>query len=237
MRRTGLLSFAAVLAMAGPAAAQSRSWQVCGGNAFNTCAAVNLTVVGQSVTLQVWNLSGMSPSDYAGTVFTAIGFENIGTAAAVAGSLAMSGPVRPGDAPSPWQIQSNTQVGGGVTLDLVGLTGTGVDNGIASACAAPGQLPGGSNDFWMNPCGPAGNTGWITLNFSITGTWNLDDTFLLVKGQNGPNGQSTECITDGPNANCYVTPEPITIVLLGSGLAGVGGVGFMRRRRGDSPEA
>ncbi len=237
-RRFGMLlglAAAGLAASAAPAAAQSRSWQVCGGNAFNTCAAVELRVVGTSVTLKVWNLSGMN-STFAGTVFTAVGFENVGSAAAVSGSLAMSGPVRPGNTPAAWTLANNKQVGGGVKLDVVSKTTTGVHDGIASACAQNGQLPGGAQ-LWMNPCATPGgynDPGWITLTFSITGTWDLESTYLLVKGQNGPNGASTECITGGNNLNCMptsVVPEPMTIVLLGSGLAGIGGARLLGRRR------
>jgi hypothetical protein len=225
---------------AAPAAAQSRSWNVCGGNAFNTCAAVEVTITGTSVQLRVWNLSGQNGT-FASTVFTAIGFENVGTAQAVSGSLTMSGPVRGSDTPDAWRVRNNTQVGGGVNLDMVSSTPQSINHGIASACAPAGTLPGGQNEFWMNPCSAPAATGWIVMNFTITGTWDLDNTFLLVKGQNGPNGASTECITGGTSVNCgppNVVPEPFTIALLGTGLAGIGGVGALKRRRrkdSDSP--
>jgi hypothetical protein len=192
------------------------------------------------VLVRIWNLSGFTGTNtYAGTVFTAVGFENIGDVNAVAGTLTMSGPARPGDVPLAWVIKNDRQVGGGVKLDVVGQTDDGVHNAVAGACGPNSQLPGGSVELWQNPCRTwtgSGDPGWVELRFQITGTWNLSNTFLLVKGQNGPGGQSTQCITGGVHVNCYnhdfnVVPEPITVALLGTGLAGVGGARVIRRRR------
>jgi hypothetical protein len=54
----------------------------------------------------------------------------------------------------------------------------------------------------------------------------LDAAVLLVKGQNGVNGQSTELIC--PSGTCTTTPEPVSIALVGTGMVGLA---VLRRRR------
>jgi hypothetical protein len=59
--------------LANGASAQSRTWNVCGGNIFNTCASVILNVISSTVIeVRVQNLSGTNGT-FANTVFTAIG--------------------------------------------------------------------------------------------------------------------------------------------------------------------
>ncbi|MDH5591193.1 MAG: PEP-CTERM sorting domain-containing protein [Gemmatimonadota bacterium] len=245
--KTGILGAAALVALtltSTNAQAQSRDWLVCGGTTFNTCAAVQVSVSApdllgvSNVTMKVWNMSGYGGT-FGGTVFTKIGFFNTGAVTTVAGSLFMTGPVRSGDSPAMWQLGDPNNAGG-ISLDFATSANGGsssVDNSIANACD-PGESPSGSNQLWENPCYDSGTgfteAGWITITFQVQGSWDLASTEMLIQGQNGPNGDSTQCIT-GEGGNCSVVPEPMTLLLLGTGLAGVGGV-QIRRRREDEEE-
>jgi hypothetical protein len=239
-RWIGLGAAGLLLGIAVPAYGQS--WNgtvVCGGNSFNVCASVGVSITGNMVTMNVWNLSGLEGT-YSNTLFTKIGFFGSGTAGvtAVSGSLTMTGGTTGNVAPATWQLGSPNN-SGGIQLNLATSangTNSSINNSIASGSAA--GLPNGSKmGFWQSygcdatlPALAGGFTAAdpVQIRFQIVGTWDLSQTEMLIMGQNGPGGMSTECIT---GRNCSSVPEPFTIALLGSGLASMGGLGFLRRRK------
>ncbi|MEO8296084.1 MAG: hypothetical protein ABI613_11265, partial [Gemmatimonadota bacterium] len=107
------------VASASPAMADGfQSYRFCGGDTFQTCAAVQITVVGNNVTMRVWNLSQNLPGTYGqgagsngGSAINGIGFFNVPAGVqVVTSSLSVSGPVRPGDDPtqaaSGWNLKN-----------------------------------------------------------------------------------------------------------------------------------
>ncbi|MGH7657552.1 MAG: hypothetical protein ACREL6_04900, partial [Gemmatimonadales bacterium] len=202
-----------------------RSYRVCGGTNFITCAAVEINVVGTDVTVRLWNLSGnfaaTSTNTPANTVFNSIGFYNVPAGlTAVVGSESMSGPARPGDSPGNWQLQNGPKVA--FIVDYAATNGNVFDDGIASGCASPGSLPSGV-DLYQNPCSdPSSNpAGWVTLSFQIAGgSWDPNSSDIVIRGMDGQTGIRTECYTanspGGRPANCFpasAVPEPVTMTL------------------------
>ena len=248
MRKFGaILSVVGGLALASttPAWADGfQSYRLCGGDTFKTCAAVEITVVGSSVTMRVWNLSGNlgatngnAAGSRAGAIFNGIGFYNVPAAVNVIGSsLSVSGPVRGTDTPSGWSLSNFGSVA--FSVDYRAVTSR-ANGGIASGCATSGELPGTPPNLYMNPCSSdLSNPGdWVTFNFNITGgAWDPTQSDIVFRMYDGITNETSECWTTptpgGRPTNCVtVTPEPVTMTLLATGLAGMGGAGFIRRRR------
>jgi len=218
-----------------------KSYLICGGSTFATCAAVQINVVGQNVTVRVWNLSGNSAATYgtntyAGSIFRGIGFYNVSGAQVNTGAgLSVTGPAYGSTTPGNWKMAN----GGTNVFAVVFRTnnGGGLSNGIASGCATSGQLPSSTN-LYANPCNTSLGSlnNYVTFSFKITGSWDPNTSDISLRYANGPNNTNGECWT-GPTtgvaaANCTtVTPEPVTMSLLATGLAGMGGAGLIRRRK------
>jgi hypothetical protein len=200
----GIGAAAALLAFASPAwAIGEGTYDVCGGDNFETCAVVTIGFDANTNTLSVDVANTTTNGDF----FTAVGFRDLG-ATATGGTASASG----------W----NWMNGGPTDIQA--------DAGWFAANGDP-AVQGIGND---------GNTYHFTLTFD--GDPNLAGATFALHSQAGPNGCSTKLFIDpngnvntidAPSAECGGTttvPEPITMSLLATGLAGMGGAGLVRRR-------
>ena len=176
----------------------------CGGNEFRTCASLNISWSGTTATVTIQNLGTQ------GEVFKAFGFANLPAGTTFTAGL------------NPLPTRFTT----GPANEIQGI---GFD---AIAPAPQNGLKAGEGPFTFS----------ITFGGTFT-TANIPGTTFAIHAISGPNGCSTKLEVSGtgvvndngafPNPACGTTviPEPITMTLLASGLAGMGGVGALRRRR------
>ena len=212
MKKFGrIIGSAAVLLAASATAAHAdlgglvNGTQYCGGNTFSTCATINtISFSGGVLTLQVTNTSGSASS-----VFTQIGLANLGGAFTVTNFGAS------GD--------------GSWSQGTTGLSGAGIQNVVIGGAADAPSPTNGLHD---------GET--VTFTFTLTGSPDLTDLQLAIHDQGGsPGGEcasSTKLVVTGgvandPTCGSTTVPEPMTMSLLATGLAGMGGLGAFKRRR------
>jgi MYXO-CTERM domain-containing protein len=194
----------------------------CSTGTFKTCFSVKLNVLTTEVapgvfetwaTLDVLNLAGQygSPADMA--IYKISLTNNVPTTGFYAATGAAYRETTGGSQGTPEEWKTNN-VGGLSVLDPTNGT---TDDRIGGSCSAFGA----TDVLW---CG-----GTISIKFKLGGpnaaTWDpaSGGTTVLTVYARTPGGQG---------ARATITPEPITLTLIGTGLLGLGGAAVRRRRKG-----
>jgi hypothetical protein len=136
-----------------------------------------------------------------------------------------------------WKATTFQQPGGGTTLQF-GATGTAALNGTGSIeSAIAGCNLTSAVDFGaFQTCNPSTgmNAGWVAFNFWTDQEWYAGQAQLSYRYMGvGPTDASLTCPDGSLNCTSETIPEPVSLLLLGSGLLGVGAIGYIRRRRED----
>ena len=240
MKRTvAVLGLLAALGVS-DASASSRSFNfICAVNySLRACVSVKVTTTpnlsgGTDVVISVRNNQGALPDQTGGSLINVVGLwappaATMGSASGL--SVTSTGAGVFGNPASRWSI-SSAGVNGPIEFAAsTPLLGGNPEGGIIGCNASERTV---SNYF--QTCG----TGWVSFNFTTANAWDASLAEVAIKFD-GVVGVATrvECKsnvapTDAEYCpNVAVTPEPVSMALLATGLLGLGGAGLRRRRKG-----
>lgn len=229
MTRTLSSSLALLALAAAPLSAQA--WTSCSTGSMQTCASFeafsfyDAATDQTQLTFHVQNLHFVrtvdGTSEYGGSILAQFGvltpeLDVVETNAPYAYDSNVDVKGDPGDYWSEDNSSSNRL--GNVTWSLVaGSNGSNSEGGILS-CEDPERNPA-SMSAYFRTC----ENGWVVFSITTRGAVDLDDvTLAWGVTSNSFDGESYQGTTE-------VVPEPITMVLFGSGLVGVGAAARKRK--------
>ena len=217
-------------------------------DAVNQVTMVSMLVRNEQGSIDFDNTGGSFLTSIALTAPTMEGFDGlaVSTTADVGGD-----PV--GVVGSPGSLWGFKNGGLGGQVEVKAVTGPGKQGGILGCDDALGATA----DFFIT-CSDPGNperggyTGWVVFSFTTTNQWSADNPKLAIalkfesihgdyiegiEGEGEIEDLSLICRTGGEWGDehaCAVVPEPSTWALLLTGMVGVLGMGWLRRKEEDT---